>query len=142
MSMQTFQCDTDEELEGNGAATMVDELNDASNQEEYTGPERRSDSGSRERRQDDRRAKAERRSGLDRRRGPGRRRAEIRKMAEEGEMGGELLEFIKAVEEYKRVNGRPFPSWSEVYELILYLGYRKVADKSDHINSLDGRGAH
>ncbi len=56
-------------------------------------------------------------------------------------MGGELLEFIKAVEEYKRVNNRPFPSWSEVYELILYLGYRRVADKSDHINTLDGSGS-
>ncbi len=141
MSVETLPYDTDEDWEGDGAATMVDEQIDASDQNEYTGSERR-EGDRKDRRDADRRDKAGRRSGLDRRRGPGRRRAEIRKMAEEGEMGGELLEFIKSIEEYKRVNGKPFPSWSEVYELILYLGYRKVADKSDHINSLDGRGAH
>lgn len=42
-------------------------------------------------------------------------------------MNEEQLEFIKAVDEYKRVNSRPFPTWTEVLDLILYLGYRKVA---------------
>ena len=49
-------------------------------------------------------------------------------------MGGELLEFIMAIDEYKRMNNRPFPSWSEVFEVIQYLGYRKIADKGDHID--------
>ncbi len=93
--------------------------------EEYTGPERRVA---------DRRSVTDRRSALDRRRGPGRRRTDIRREAEEGEMSGELLEFVLAIDEYKRVNGRPFPSWSEVFELIRYLGYRKVAETGTHIS--------
>ncbi|MBI4581834.1 MAG: hypothetical protein HY718_19210 [Planctomycetes bacterium] len=93
--------------------------------EEYKGQERR---------QADRRAYVDRRNGLDRRRGPGRRRNDLRRAAEEGEMGGELLEFVLAIDEYKRVNNRPFPSWSEVFEVIQYLGYRKVADRGDHID--------
>jgi len=72
---------------------------------------------------------------MDRRRGPGRRRGEVRKAAEEGEIGGELLEFIMAIDEYKRINERPFPSWSEVFEIMQYLGYRKVAPVAGHINT-------
>jgi hypothetical protein len=49
-------------------------------------------------------------------------------------MSGELLEFVLAIDEYKRVNARPFPSWSEVFEVIRYLGYRKVAETGTHIN--------
>ncbi len=75
---------------------------------------------------------------MDRRRGPGRRRGEVRRAAEEGEISGELLEFIMAVDEYKRINERPFPSWSEVFEIIQYLGYRKVAAKAAHINTASG----
>lgn len=84
----------------------------------------------------DRRATSERRGGLDRRRGPGRRRSDIRRQAEEGEITGDLLEFVMAMDEYKRQNNRPFPTWSEVFELIHYLGYRKVADRADHINRI------
>ncbi len=80
----------------------------------------------------------DRRAGMDRRRGPGRRRGEVRRAAEEGEITGELLEFIMAIDEYKRINGRPFPSWSEVFEIIQYLGYRKVAPKAAHINTAAG----
>ena len=97
----------------------------------YTGPERRA--GRR-----DRRTTVERRSGMDRRRGPGRRRGEVRKAAEEGEISGELLEFIMAIDEYKRINERPFPSWSEVFEIMQYLGYRKVAERAKHINTASG----
>ncbi len=42
-------------------------------------------------------------------------------------MNEEQLEFLKAIDEYKRVNGRPFPTWTEVLDLVLFLGYRKVA---------------
>ncbi len=87
-----------------------------------------------ERRRDDRRAPVDRRAGLERRRGPGRRRSDTRRAAEEGEMSDELLEFVLAIDEYKRVNNRPFPSWSEVFEVIRYLGYRKVADRGAHID--------
>ena len=99
--------------------------------EPYSGPEHRQ--GAREQR-----GVVERRSGMDRRRGPGRRRGEVRRAAEEGEISGELLEFIMAIDEYKRVNDRPFPSWSEVFEIVQYLGYRKVAPQADHINTASG----
>ena len=50
-------------------------------------------------------------------------------------MAGDLLEFVQAMDEYKRVNDRPFPSWSEIFEVIHYLGYRKVTGKAEHINT-------
>ena len=34
--------------------------------------------------------------------------------------------FMKAMERYKRENRRPFPTWSEVLEVLVSLGYRKV----------------
>lgn len=100
---------------------------------EYSGPERRVSEEASER-AERRRIATDRRAGLDRRRGPGRRRSDVRRAAEEGELSGELLEFVMAIDEYKRVNNKPFPSWSEVFELIRYLGYRKTAAKSEHID--------
>jgi hypothetical protein len=78
---------------------------------------------------EDRRIDADRRSQsqFDRRRGPGRRRTDYRRDAEEGHMNEEQLEFIRAMDEYKRVNGRAFPTWTEALDVLLYLGYRKVA---------------
>ena len=70
----------------------------------------------------------DRRLGLDRRRGPGRRRTDDRKAAEEGQMSDEQFEFLMAVDEYKRKNARPFPTWTEILELIKALGYRKVSE--------------
>jgi hypothetical protein len=70
----------------------------------------------------------ERRVGLDRRRGPGHRLTPERKAAEEGEMTDEQFEFLMAIDQYKKVNQRPFPSWTEVLEVIQALGYRKVAE--------------
>ncbi len=74
---------------------------------------------------------ADRRSGLDRRRGPGRRRSEDRRSAEEGEMNVEQFDFVKAIDEYKQVNNRPFPTWTEVLDIIKALGYRKVAERQE-----------
>jgi hypothetical protein len=70
----------------------------------------------------------DRRLGLDRRRGPGRRLTEDRKSAEEGQMSQEQFEFLMAIDEYKQKNSRPFPTWTEVLELVKALGYRKVAE--------------
>lgn len=66
-------------------------------------------------------------TGLERRRGPGRRRSDFMKDAEEGEMNPEQFLFIKAIDAYKRVNKRPYPTWTEVLEVIRKLGYRKTA---------------
>lgn len=79
-------------------------------------------------------APVDRRSGLERRRGPGRRRSDSRRSAEEGELTDEQFEFVLAMDEYKRANKRPFPSWTEVLEVIKYLGYRRVAQVGEHVD--------
>jgi hypothetical protein len=89
-----------------------------------------------ERRQTDgrRQSPIDRRTGLERRRGPGRRRSDSRRSAEEGELNEEQFQFVLAMDEYKRANKRPFPSWTEVLEVIKYLGYRKVAEVGQHVD--------
>lgn len=86
------------------------------NENGYRGPERRKSVV-------DRRTEN---TGLERRRGPGRRRPEFAKSAEEGEMTPEQFLFVKAIDAYKRVNNRPYPSWTEVLEVMRKLGYRKT----------------
>jgi len=76
----------------------------------------------------ERRTGVDRRSGWDRRRGPGRRRPDERRAAEEGEMNDEQFELIMAIDAYKRANNRPFPSYTEILEIIKALGYRKIAE--------------
>jgi len=39
--------------------------------------------------------------------------------------------FMRAVDEYKRRRRRPFPTWSEVLEVLGARGYRKVAGPGD-----------
>src|SRR5262245_12392426 len=77
---------------------------------------------------DERRSGLDRRdaTGLERRRGPGRRRSDDRKAAEEGEMTAEQFEFVMAIETYKKVNKRMYPTWTEILEIVRQLGYRKV----------------
>ncbi len=77
---------------------------------------------------DRRKQVVDRRVGFDRRRGPGRRLSEERKAAEQGQMTDEQFDFLMAIDRYKRENSRPFPSWTEVLEVIKALGYRKVAE--------------
>ena len=43
------------------------------------------------------------------------------------EMTPDVLEFITAIDEYKRSNRRPFPSWSEVLEILKTLGYSRTS---------------
>lgn len=52
-------------------------------------------------------------------------------------MNDEQFEFLMAIDEYKRVNNRPFPTWTEVLEVIKHLGYRKVAPEAEHIDKID-----
>jgi hypothetical protein len=84
----------------------------------YAGAERRSGT---ERRVD---------TGLERRRGPGRRRSDDRKAAEEGEMTTEQFEFCMAIQMYKKVNKKMYPTWTEVLEVMRQLGYRKVMPRN------------
>lgn len=89
---------------------------------EYTGPERRKIKG-------DRRlgvVNNRNATGLERRRGAGRRRTDFMRNAEEGEMSSEQFLFVMAIDAYKRVNNTPYPSWTEILEVIRKLGYRKT----------------
>ncbi len=43
------------------------------------------------------------------------------------QMPKDVLEFIQAVDDYKRLEGRPFPTWSEVLEIVKELGYERHA---------------
>lgn len=40
----------------------------------------------------------------------------------------EAMAFIKAIETYKEAKARPFPSWTEVLQIVRALGYRLVAE--------------
>jgi hypothetical protein len=71
----------------------------------------------------------ERRSGKDRRE-QGERRRQIDPTTCERDYNNEEIEFMKSMDQYKRENRRPFPTWSEVLEVLRALGYRKVAAPS------------
>jgi hypothetical protein len=90
----------------------------------YDGAERRVA----ERREDD--------TGLERRRGPGRRLSDDRRSAEEGEMTPEQFEFVMAIETYKKVNKRMYPTWTEVLEVVQQLGYRKVTQRDIQLENV------
>jgi len=87
----------------------------------YTGTERRV---------------GDRRTGLERRRGAGIRREEDRRSAEEGEMTPEQFEFVMAIETYKKVNKKLFPTWTEVLEVMEQLGYRKVEQRQMELENV------
>ncbi len=70
----------------------------------------------------------ERRSGTDRRAQQGERRRQIDPTTCERDYSIDEIEFMKAMDQYKRDNRRPFPTWSEVLEVLRALGYRKVAE--------------
>ena len=64
-----------------------------------------------------------------------RRKQDLRRQIEpttcERDYSGAEVEFMRAMDDYKRKSGRPFPTWSEVLEVMLSLGYRKVAEPSE-----------
>jgi hypothetical protein len=72
----------------------------------------------------------ERRSGKDRRL-QGERRRQVDPTTCERDYNEDEIIFMKAMDQYKRANRRPFPTWSEVLEVLYALGYRKVAEPTD-----------
>ena len=50
-------------------------------------------------------------------------------------MQSDQFEFVMAVEAYKKVNHKLYPTWTEILEVVRQLGYRKVAARTV---SLDG----
>jgi hypothetical protein len=91
-----------------------------------------------DRRSESRRVSAERRgvatataaafSGDERRVAP-RRKVERRRQIDpttcEREYTDEEIEFMRAMDDYKRRAGRQFPTWSEVLEVLKALGYKR-----------------
>jgi hypothetical protein len=89
-----------------------------------------------ERRAQNRRIRGDRRApgktagidGEERRKTP-RRQVERRRLIDpttcERDYSGDEIEFMKAMDDYKRKSGRMFPTWSEVLEVVRGLGYAK-----------------
>jgi len=67
-------------------------------------------------------------AGEERRKSP-RRKVERRRMIDpttcERDYTGDEIEFMRAMDEYKRKSGRMFPTWSEVLEVVRSLGYAR-----------------
>ena len=72
----------------------------------------------------------ERRSGGERRQ-KGERRRQVDPTTCERDYNDEEIEFMKAMDHYKRANRRPFPTWSEVLEVLRALGYRRTEEPTD-----------
>ena len=69
----------------------------------------------------------DRRTGKDRR-NLGERRRQVDPTTCEKDYTDEEIIFMKAMDQYKRANPRPFPTWSEVLEVLRSLGYRKIEE--------------
>lgn len=67
--------------------------------------------------------------GEERRKLPRRQVVERRRLIDpttcERDYSGDEIEFMKAMDDYKRKSGRMFPTWSEVLEVVRSLGYAK-----------------
>lgn len=78
---------------------------------------------------DRRRANAAATLPTEERRTTPRRKVERRRMIDpttcERDYSGDEVEFMKAMDDYKRKSGRMFPTWSEVLEVVRSLGYVK-----------------
>ncbi len=81
-----------------------------------------------------------RRTGVDadfkgvEKRTPERRKVERRRLIDpttcERDYSLDEVEFMKAMDEYKRKSGRMFPTWSEVLEVVRGLGYAKASHET------------
>ena len=71
-------------------------------------------------------AKVVKLAGDERRKSP-RRVVERRRLIDpttcERDYSGDEVEFMRAMDDYKRKSGRMFPTWSEVLEVVRSLGY-------------------
>lgn len=62
---------------------------------------------------------------VERKRGKADRRKQIDPTTCDRDYSGEELEFMRAMDDYKRQNGRMFPTCSEILEVLRSLGYTK-----------------
>lgn len=95
-----------------------------------------------DRRRKERRETTERRDGEtttghegENRRTTQRRKVERRRQIDpttcERDYSEDEIDFMRAMDDYKRRSGRQFPTWSEVLEVLRSMGYRKVAEPTD-----------
>ena len=59
------------------------------------------------------------------------RRRQIDPTTCEREYSEQEIEFMQAMDEYKRASGRMFPTCSEILEVLSNMGYRKVAEAQE-----------
>ncbi|MHC4940457.1 MAG: hypothetical protein ACYTHK_16080 [Planctomycetota bacterium] len=78
-----------------------------------------------DRRKEDRPVAVEHSSGKDRNDNVKSDRRKVERRINEYPLKAEVLEFINAINEFKSVNQKPFPTWTEIYEIFVGLGYRK-----------------
>jgi hypothetical protein len=76
-------------------------------------------------------------TGLERRRGRGRRLSDFTRSAEEGEMTKEQFLFLSAIDAFKKANGKTFPTWTDVLEVVRLLGYRKTCKAEMHLRNAE-----
>ena len=59
------------------------------------------------------------------------RRRQIDPTTCEREYDNAEIDFMQAMDEYKRASGRMFPTCSEILEVLIKMGYRKVAEPQE-----------
>ena len=84
-----------------------------------------------ERRQKVEKTEVDRREPIRERRQKVERRRQIDPTTCERDYTDADIEFMTAIDRYRRENGRPFPTWSEVLEVVLSLGYVKIQKPTD-----------
>ncbi|QDU79992.1 hypothetical protein Pla110_17140 [Polystyrenella longa] len=61
----------------------------------------------------------------------GERRRQIDPTTCERDYTNHEVDFMKAMDDYKRKSGRQFPTWSEVLEVLYAMGYRRVEEPTE-----------
>ena len=41
------------------------------------------------------------------------------------DISDDVLEFVRAIDDFKRENNKPFPTWTEILPIVRDLGYTK-----------------
>lgn len=115
----------EETLRENGAERRRGPDRRTGRAENYTGPERRAAADRRV--MGDRRTGGDRRTDADRRHGFRRQEDQqtLQKRVEQGDLTLEEIDFVRAVDRYKRKFNRPFPTWSEILAIVKELGYTR-----------------
>lgn len=55
----------------------------------------------------------------------------IRHATSEHIFSADEMEFLAAIEEFKRATGKKFPTWSEALSVLRGLGYRKADENTE-----------